>query len=71
MRTQIKLEPFTLAECEAYARERGLGYTRMHLAECYMALGGVAYYWSLLEKGLSPEQNFNSLFFGRKDGLRL
>ena len=71
VRTQIKLEPFTLAECEAYAREKGLGYTRMHIAECYMAFGGVAYYWSLLEKGKGPEQNFNSLFFGRKDGLRL
>ena len=71
VRTQIKLEPFTLAECEAYATERGLGFTRMHLAECYMAFGGVAYYWSLLEKGKSPEQNFNELFFGRKDGLRL
>lgn len=71
VRTQIELEPFTLAECEVYAVERGLGFTRMHLAECYMAFGGVAYYWSLLEKGKSPEQNFNELFFGRKDGLRL
>ena len=71
VRTQIKLYPFTLAECEAYAAELGLSYSRMHIAECYMAFGGVAYYWSLLEKGKSPEQNFNRLFFGRKDGLRL
>lgn len=71
VRTQIKLMPFTLAECEAYADELGLGFTRTHVAECYMAFGGVAYYWSLLEKGKSPDQNFNQLFFSEKDGLRL
>ena len=70
IRTQIKLHPFTLAECEAYAQELGLGYGREHVAECYMALGGVAFYWSLLEKGRSPAQNFDRLFFGRDDGLR-
>ena len=70
IRTQIKLHPFTLAECEAYAAELGLGYGRNHVAECYMALGGVAWYWSLLEKGKSPGQNFDRLFFGPGDGLR-
>ena len=35
-----------------------------------MALGGVAYYWSVLEKGKSPGQNFDALFFGPEDGLR-
>ena len=68
---RIKLNPFTLAECEEYANEKRLGYDRLGLAECYMALGGVAYYWNLLEKGKSPEQNINALFFGPNDGLRL
>ncbi len=68
---RIKLSPFTLAECEEYANERRLGYDRLNIAECYMALGGVAYYWNQLEKGKSPEQNFNRLFFGPGDGLRL
>lgn len=68
---RIKLNPFTLAECEEYANEKRLGYDRLNLAECYMALGGVAYYWNLLEKGKSPEQNINALFFGPNDGLRL
>ena len=71
IRTQIKLYPFTLAECEEYTRELGLGYERNHVLECYMVFGGVAYYWSLLEKGRSPEQNVDSLFFGRRDGLRM
>ena len=70
VRTQIKLEPFTLAECEEYSRELGLGYSRQHILECYMVLGGVAYYWSLLEKGRSPEQNIDLLFFSRREELR-
>lgn len=70
VRTKIKLYPFTLAECEDYSNELGLGYNRMHIAECYMAFGGVAYYWSLLEKGKSPDQNINALFFGQNDGLK-
>lgn len=70
IRTQIRLEPFTLAECEEYAQELGLGYNRHHILECYMALGGVAYYWSLLEKGRSPDQNIDSLFFSRREELR-
>lgn len=70
IRTQIRLEPFTLSECEEYSRELGLGYGRGHILECYMVLGGVAYYWSLLEKGRSPEQNIDSLFFSRREELR-
>ena len=71
VRTRIKLFPFTLAECESYANsELHLGYGRREIMECYMALGGVAYYWSLLRRGLSPAQNFDALFFGPQDGLR-
>ena len=70
VRTRIKMFPFTLAECEEYVRAENLAYSREHIAECYMAFGGVAYYWSLLEKGKTPEQNFNELFFGKRDGLR-
>ena len=71
VRTRIKLLPFTLGECRDYAnKELHLGYSNHDVAECYMAMGGVAYYWSLLEKGKSPEQNIDALFFGEQDGLR-
>ena len=71
VRTRINLFPFTLAECESYANsELHLGYGRREIMECYMALGGVAYYWSLLRRGLSPAQNFDALFFSPQDGLR-
>ena len=66
---RIRLEPFTLHECRQYVEDAGLGFDRRQIAECYMALGGVAYYWSLLVKGLSAEQNINRLFFIEDEGL--
>lgn len=37
--------------------------TRYELLEYYMVLGGVAFYWSLLDKGKSVAQNIDSLLF--------
>ncbi len=68
---QIPLKPFTLHECEEYAAYRKLGFSRDQIIECYMALGGVAYYWSLLQEGMSVAQNFDWLFFGELDEMRL
>ena len=68
---QIPLKPFTLRECEEYAAYKKLGFTRAQVIECYMALGGVAYYWSLLQDGMSVAQNFDRLFFGEQDEMRL
>lgn len=67
---RIPVAPFTLAECEEYAKYKHLGLDRMQIAECYMAFGGVAYYWSLLREGMSAAQNFDRLFFGESDELR-
>lgn len=66
----IKLEPFTLAECELFAKAKGIVATRMHILEYYMAMGGVAYYWNFLEKGKSPAQNIQSIFFAANGELR-
>ena len=67
---RIRLEPFTLAECEQLSAEKGLALDRHQIAECYMVFGGVAYYWSLLEKGLSVAQNIDRLFFAQNGALR-
>ena len=60
---QIFLEPFTLHECEEYSEAMGLAYSRYDLLEAYMVMGGVPYYWSLMQKGRSLAQNIDSLFF--------
>ncbi len=67
---RIRLEPFTLAECEQYAKSRNLALGRRQIAELYMALGGVAFYWSLLERGQSVAQNIDRLFFQPDAPLR-
>ena len=68
---QIPLKPFSLRECEQYAAYKRLGFTRAQIIECYMALGGVAYYWGLLRDDMSVAQNFDWLFFGEQDEMRL
>ena len=60
---RIHLLPFTLAECQEYTLERGLSMSRKDIAECYMALGGIPYYWSHLVKSNSLSQNFDRMFF--------
>ena len=67
---QLLITPFTLRECEEYARYKHLDFDRKQIAECYMAFGGVAYYWSLLQAGYSAAQNFDRLFFGQADEMR-
>lgn len=60
---RIHLAPFTLHECEQYAKSLQLDINRHAILECYMVMGGVPFYWSLLERGKSIAQNIDSLFF--------
>lgn len=66
---KIPLAPFTLKECEEYASKKGLRLPRHQILNLYMVLGGVALYWSLLEKNLSVAQNIDALFFGKNAQL--
>lgn len=61
----ILLSPFTLHETELYFKAYGFPYERAELIDCYMAVGGVAYYLSLFEQGKSVAQNIESLCFTR------
>ena len=67
---RINLKPFTLAECELYTKSRNLTMSRYEILECYMVLGGIPFYWSLLERGLSVSQNIDRLFFNADGKLR-
>ena len=59
------ISPFTLGETEKYFQAQGFMYERQEIMECYMAMGGVAYYLSLYERGKSVAQNIESLCFTR------
>ena len=60
---RIRLEPFTLAECESFFREYGVVMNRYQIAECMMILGGIPYYLSLFDKSLGPTQNIDNLLY--------
>lgn len=67
---RLPLEPFTLYECECFAREMRLGFSRMQVLQAYMIFGGVPFYWTFLKKEYSLAQNIDLLFFGRQAELR-
>lgn len=67
---RIALQPFSLGECEEYAEDRGLAMSRGDLAECYMILGGIPYYWRALQRGLGLPQNIDRLLFEEGAPLR-
>ena len=61
----ILLSPFKLHEVEEYFKSQGFYYERPEIIECYMAMGGVAYYLSLFETNKSVAQNIQQLCFTR------
>jgi len=69
--TQINLKPFCLNECEQFSKNRKLGLNRKQIAELYMILGGVPYYWDLLKKSESVSQNIDRLCFNSDGILRI
>lgn len=66
---RIGLQLFTLKKCEMFAQSKGLEMNRNQIAECYMVLGGIPFYWNLLEKGLSLAQNIDKIFFAKNSKL--
>ena len=67
---RIKLEPFTLSECERFTQAKGIVATRRQILEYYMVMGGIPYYWNFIERDKSPAQNIDALFFSANGELR-
>ena len=67
---RIRLEPFSLAECECFLQAKGIVATRRQILEYYMVMGGVPYYWNFIAKDKSPAQNIDAIFFASDGELR-
>lgn len=67
---RIRLEPFTLAECEAFFKSKSPGFDRYQLLQLYMALGGIPFYLEAVDLTKSASQNINSLCFSPSGMLR-
>lgn len=67
---QIHLQPFRLHECELYMQSNNILFSRKDIAEAYMIMGGVPYYWSYLRRGESLAQNIDRMFFAEDAPLQ-
>jgi hypothetical protein len=67
---RVHLQPFTLAECEQLCAQRRLGMSRKRVLDAYLVFGGVPHYFRQLRRGLSVEQNVDSLCFQPEGALR-
>jgi uncharacterized protein len=68
---RIKLEPFTLAESEAYFKDKGAAYNRYQLVQLYMVFGGIPFYLEKIDIGKSALQNINELCFAPNGFFRV
>lgn len=66
---EVKLSPFTLAECEKFYKSRKIKISRYDIVQSNMILGGIPYYLGYMKPGLSLAQNINQLFFSDKAQL--
>lgn len=66
---RLYLKPFTLKETEQYLLSRGIDWSHYDIAECYMILGGIPFYQSLLRPDLSLSGNIDNLFFRKRSEL--
>lgn len=66
---RLYLEPFNLRQTREYLYSQGISWSEYDIAECYMIMGGIPYYLSLLDSNLSYVQNIDNLFFRKKAEL--
>lgn len=62
---KIRIEPFTLKECNELLINKKISLEHYQLIQLYMVLGGIPFYWDAVEKGLSAAQNIDKLCFTR------
>ncbi|MDZ7896995.1 MAG: ATP-binding protein [Arcicella sp.] len=62
---RLSVEPFTLAECFDFFREKDFQYNQAQCIEAYMVFGGIPFYLDQFSREMSPAQNINELCFGK------
>ncbi len=66
---QMKLETFTLRECEEFYRENNVRFSRYDIVQSYMIFGGIPYYMGYVDGEKSLAQNIDDIFFRRNAEL--
>ena len=65
---KMRLQPFTLLECEELLKSHKVVLDRYQIIQLYMVMGGVPYYWDAIEPGRSAMQSIDDICF-KEDGL--
>ena len=60
---EMHLHPFTLSETETYLQSRRVLLDRYDVVQAYMVTGGVAYYLSYFQPGMSLAENIDAIYF--------
>jgi uncharacterized protein len=60
---RIRLEPFSLSECEDFFELRSGVFSKYQIIQLYMVMGGIPFYLDHVDVGLSAAQNINKLCF--------
>lgn len=68
---EIKIIPFTLAECEEFLKYKNVKMSRYEIVKSYMAVGGVPYYLNYFDSKYTTYENIDSLFFSKYAPLKL
>lgn len=66
---EIKLEPFTLHECEKFYESKNIKLSRYDIIQSYMILGGIPYYMNYFQRGMSLAQNIDNILFAKHGKL--
>lgn len=67
----IYVRPFTLNEAEQFLSSRGAKWDRYQILQAYMTVGGIPFYYSLMDVKDSLMQNIDRLFFRKNSTLRI
>ena len=67
----IYVKPFTLNEVEQYLCSQGAKWDRYQILQAYMTVGGIPFYYSLMDVKDSLIQNIDRLFFRKNGTLRI
>lgn len=69
--SSIYLRPFCLRETEQYLLSKHCKWDRYQILQCYMVLGGIPFYLSLLDVKSSLVQNIDRLFFQKNSVMQI
>jgi uncharacterized protein len=67
---RLRIDPFTLSECELFIKSKKITLEKYQLVQLYMAFGGIPFYWDEVKKGLSAQQNIEAICFSKNGLLR-